>query len=163
MLIIIFQFTINSIKLTYWVSLNTLLWGKESDFLLTGIIFVDQEVLYIARWDLTWRSWPRGDLASDLVVTSRVTSWWPREVTIALKDQFQGYDIWASLLLPHVINYRNFNFVVKVSTRAHFKDNFILIKNKKVNYTSKIVCLGLYKNYITPREGGGLSRVWETH
>ena len=35
------------------------------------------------------------------------------------------------LLLPHPIKYRNYNFVVEVSTWAHFKDNFILIKNKK--------------------------------
>ena len=34
------------------------------------------------------------------------------------------------LLLPHAIEYRNINFVIEVSTRAHFKDNFILIKNK---------------------------------
>ena len=33
--------------------------------------------------------------------------------------------------LKNTIKYRNINFVIEVSTRANFKDNFILIINKK--------------------------------
>ena len=33
--------------------------------------------------------------------------------------------------LKNTIKYRNINFFIEVSTRAHFKENFVLIKNKK--------------------------------
>ena len=33
--------------------------------------------------------------------------------------------------LKNAIKFRNINSVIEVSTKAHFKDNFILIKNKK--------------------------------
>ena len=48
------------------------------------------------------------------------------------------------LLLLHAIKHRNINFVIEVSTRAHFKDNFILIKKKKKTIPLKlpVSCLG---------------------
>ena len=46
--------------------------------------------------------------------------------------------------LKNTIKYRNINFVIEVSTRAHFKDNIILIKILKLNIPLKlpVSCLG---------------------